>query len=985
MIVASLTLGLPEYRWNETEYPDANTINQVDGPMTANGDLGVALGAEAGEGLVVGLGKNDFWGWTGKMDWHCTFNHFSPGQLRIGLALPGGGAANASFSGSQQLANGTLSASFRSRLPEYGLAVREVQVLADHNVIVGELIASCPGGADTVNLNVTLLDQPLVGPTTWRALPTTRPQVDVADAQLSLALTKQNAPRHSMTPLMLNCSTNMIAYNALRTFAFADGMLIVRNGSSAPLCLRLSEDGRNVSTEVDGCSDTLTQWRLTDQQQLVSEVDSDTCLGATFTNNTDCGKSTASIGTCRSLAWRVGPLPCTTRKATQHLRWSLLKNDFLQLVGTDRCLAAVPPHVSNAVAVVASLDSGSDAESAESAIAVRALAADGSSARVGVACNRPLRLTLSVATERDAGRSEVGSAAAAAGPKAALNHTLREHAAARSNTSALRGATARWWADWWAASSIHLGDEWRELQAWYETMMYLLRGSTRVGSVPAALWGPWSVTDTPNWADQMTLDYNFMANYWSAAVANHPEVIAPYTDTVLSLVPLSRARAALPDWSPGGWTDDFGGEMSGMSCGQRGWDGWDLDAGCPKGFGGFKGVEMPSATGPFVGMAVHMDDSERYVAGLTATPLIQYYEATRDATFLQQRLAPFLRDIADFYTSYSVPSKLLDETVEEVMLPYTCANERCEGATLGPHTTIEVGLPMNNAHQDLAYARMAYGKLLQYTAGDGVHNLSASAAERAAWERMLAALPPYPTVARDNTSSVRVWAESEFPNGSTPFPSSNGAYGIAHMAAVWPAGVVGTWSPPEEQRTARATIDLMFNAINYGGHQNIVFGWPAASLMARRNETRGLLTNYSRVVHASTQNSKNGYFGTGGGGLELIAGAAAIQALLLQTSPDGTITIFPSWPTGSPASFERLRASGFLVTAQWDGTAVVSPITVVSLAGSPLSVANPFPGRHFCARDEDSRLLMHATGDSMRLAHTRLGMVYELGLCDASA
>jgi hypothetical protein len=40
----------------------------------------------------------------------------------------------------------------------------------------------------------------------------------------------------------------------------------------------------------------------------------------------------------------------------------------------------------------------------------------------------------------------------------------------------------------------------------YETMMYLLRGSTRAGSVAPALWGPWSVSDAPDWGDEMTLE-----------------------------------------------------------------------------------------------------------------------------------------------------------------------------------------------------------------------------------------------------------------------------------------------------------------------------------------------------------------------------------------------------------------------------------------------------------------------------------------------
>eukprot|EP01052_Picozoa_sp_SAG31_P032011 SAG31_NODE_3463_length_4245_cov_2.612397_3_plen_81_part_00 len=78
----------------------------------------------------------------------------------------------------------------------------------------------------------------------------------------------------------------------------------------------------------------------------------------------------------------------------------------------------------------------------------------------------------------------------------------------------------------------------------------------------------------------------------------------PYSATVLSLVPLARKRAALNDWSPGGWSDVYGAEIAGMGCGWGG--GYDNDYGCPKGFGGFDGIEFPSATGPFPGQAIYM-------------------------------------------------------------------------------------------------------------------------------------------------------------------------------------------------------------------------------------------------------------------------------------------------------------------------------------------------------------------------------------------
>jgi hypothetical protein len=49
---------------------------------------------------------------------------------------------------------------------------------------------------------------------------------------------------------------------------------------------------------------------------------------------------------------------------------------------------------------------------------------------------------------------------------------------------------------------------------------------------------------------------------------------------------------------------------------------------------------------------------------------------------------------------------------------------------------------------------------------------------------------------------------------------------------------------------------------------------------------------------------------------------------------------------GSPASFERLRAhNGFLLSAQWNGTAVVEPVTIASLLGRRLSLSNPWTGQ----------------------------------------
>ena len=98
---------------------------------------------------------------------------------------------------------------------------------------------------------------------------------------------------------------------------------------------------------------------------------------------------------------------------------------------------------------------------------------------------------------------------------------------------------------------------------------------------------------------------DYQANFWSAQTANHAELILPYVDTVLRLVPLAKKRAALEDWSLGGRPHIHGGGVQCMGCGGQGQASpsiegdWDNCGGCPPGFGGFKGLEFPSAMGPF--------------------------------------------------------------------------------------------------------------------------------------------------------------------------------------------------------------------------------------------------------------------------------------------------------------------------------------------------------------------------------------------------
>jgi hypothetical protein len=118
---------------------------------------------------------------------------------------------------------------------------------------------------------------------------------------------------------------------------------------------------------------------------------------------------------------------------------------------------------------------------------------------------------------------------------------------------------------------------------------------------------------------------------------------------------------------------------------------------------------MPACTGPFAGMECCFDDGERFVAGLVATPLVEYYDLTQNRDFLSETLMPFLRGVARFYSSYLVRTSGSNSNgtmAGRGTLPFTCAQERCASGLDPPVAEI-------NAHQDVAYARMALTQLLR--------------------------------------------------------------------------------------------------------------------------------------------------------------------------------------------------------------------------------------------------------------------------------
>ena len=133
--------------------------------------------------------------------------------------------------------------------------------------------------------------------------------------------------------------------------------------------------------------------------------------------------------------------------------------------------------------------------------------------------------------------------------------------------------------------------------------------------------------------------------------------------------------------------------------------------------------------------------------------------------------------------------------------------------------------------------------------------------------------------------------------------------------------------------------------------------FPAASRTVPKGEESWLLTKYTALINATI--GPNGYTesGPGGAGLESIGALEGIHSLMLQ-SHEGVLRFFPRWPTGPAyaASFTTLRANGaFLVSAKWDGTAVVPPVLLESEAGATCTIQNPFNST-LCVVDQHTKV-----------------------------
>eukprot|EP00040_Diaphanoeca_grandis_P025186 m.139259 g.139259 ORF g.139259 m.139259 type:complete len:1142 (-) comp30045_c0_seq6:246-3671(-) len=514
--------------------------------------------------------------------------------------------------------------------------------------------------------------------------------------------------------------------------------------------------------------------------------------------------------------------------------------------------------------------------------------------------------------------------------------------ATMSDASVVELANAESWTTWWEASSVSLGPQRQILEGFWYGAQYMLNCFTKNetgGGVIPGLLGPWSMQDPVGWSDDVTLDYNAEANFYGAASSNHPQAMSPYFPTLTALIPLGQQRASLESWNQGGHESDgfFGQQTEAMGCNCNDYN-HCYEPACPSDFGGFDGIEIPSAIGGFVEMHCSHDSAMRSTAAMAAQPFVDFYEHTMDQNFLKTTAYPYIKEVAKFYASYVV----LDPHTKQYHVPLACAQEVCSGRQQGGYH------PQESPTIDLAYAKYIFVRAIKWGRSLGEDDKVLQQ-----WTFVSANLKPYPTTTMPPSefpwcasSNCTGWSEATNTNTNTSaVMPANYMWPIANFAPIHPTGLVSLSDDAATKTLARNTVWIVNSYSKWHPVNGICLAWPSAARMMDRNDPypfgpTQLLENWENALNKTMQ--RNFWPSMGGGGIEQVGATQAVNELLLQ-SFEGFLRIFPGWPLNESASFTTLRAVGaFLVSAAVSNDGVVGTVTVLSEMGLPLMVLSPW-------------------------------------------
>ncbi|MCJ8011518.1 hypothetical protein MUG84_07115 [Paenibacillus sp. KQZ6P-2] len=455
-----------------------------------------------------------------------------------------------------------------------------------------------------------------------------------------------------------------------------------------------------------------------------------------------------------------------------------------------------------------------------------------------------------------------------------------------------------WWSQFWAKSSIEIGDEVLE-KFWYGSH-YIMACCSRNKAFPPGLFGSWITTDTPAWGGDYHLNYNYQAPWWGVYSSNHIELSEPYDTPLLQY--MSNGRKYAEQYL----------ECSGIY--------YDVGIG-PKGFPNALSITNASLTYEHG----HLFLGQKSNAALTAVNMLMRYYYTYDMQYASQVAYPYLIEVANFWEDY-----LTFEGNRYVIYRDAIHEVPTWEASHSNDEWLKEFEDMNPL-LSLGLIRSVFKGLL-----DMSKELSLNSERREKWLHILEHISDLPTYERDGKTIFRLTEQ-----GRDWWPDNTLA--IQH---IWPAGAIGLDSDPKLLEIAQNTITVLNRWTDYNGFPTI---FTAAARVGYDPEI--ILRELRR--QCLEHSFPNLFIFFGGGGIECCSGVpSAINEMLMQ-SHEHVIRLFPVWPQEKAAHFTNLRAVGAFIVSSELSNEMVSYVDIISEAGRTCRVFNPWPDEVICIKEID--------------------------------
>lgn len=434
------------------------------------------------------------------------------------------------------------------------------------------------------------------------------------------------------------------------------------------------------------------------------------------------------------------------------------------------------------------------------------------------------------------------------------------------------------WKEFWSRSGIELED--KVIERWWYRMLYFAQTVCKPGASPVGIMPPLATDRTP-WHADFHHNYNTWQAFWPLPAVNHPELVDPWISYNNDMIPRYKYLAKVTYGIDGLHVpiSSFIHEPDPSNCKSKN--------------------KRQMSMNPW-GLTIGLQ-------AMTLQNMWQKYLCDQDVEYMEEKIYPFLREVATFYISF------MDK----------CKKDDKGKILLGPSFSPEHP-PMGifNCPFDIAYVHYAFDAMIEAATELKVDGELVKQCRK--YKKLLAG---YPTIIHNGEEIV--------------VDSQGGEYIAKHnitvpTAPVFPCDQVTWFSSEAEKKLFNNTIKATrFRDAN----AHVMFNIARARLSMLEGVTEAKKWFASREL-------PNGFFvwaghehGTFMG--EMIGIAGLVNEYLLQ-SVENKIRLFPCWPSDKSAKFTRLRAhGGFIVSAEFKDGRVASA-TIESVANKKLQILSPW-------------------------------------------